>query len=98
MIQPEIHHPRFLGAEPRLSRYTLDKAVPRSEALVGGRHDYSSFSRDNLAWIAAVSAYMVLILTVMQVGAATSSTRTTLSFNRHNMSSHCLHLGACRHS
>ncbi|KAL7793888.1 hypothetical protein V8C43DRAFT_280599 [Trichoderma afarasin] len=49
-----------------------------SEAYFGGGNDYSSLFRDNLAWTAAVTACMVLILTAMQVCVAINGSKTTL--------------------
>ncbi|KAL7942020.1 hypothetical protein V8C42DRAFT_360447 [Trichoderma barbatum] len=56
---PDRIHPRFRRAELRLSRIN---AIHRTR---------NSFFRGNLAWIAAIAAYLVLILTAMQVGLAT---------------------------
>ncbi|KAL7952471.1 hypothetical protein V8C34DRAFT_299258 [Trichoderma compactum] len=92
MIKPKIH-PHFLGAELRLSRYILDKAVSLFRSILRGRNYYSGIVRDNLAWTAAVTACMVLILTVMQVVVAMNGFKTTLPFNGHNMSSQCLQFG-----
>ncbi|KAK0758256.1 hypothetical protein N5P37_009558 [Trichoderma harzianum] len=62
-----------------------------SEAYFGEGNDYSSFFRYNLAWTAAVTTCMVLILTAMQVCVAINGSKTALSFYRHNMSSQCWH-------
>lgn len=78
-------HPRFLRAELRLSRINgihRTKQFLFSEAYFGGWNNYSSFFRDNLAWIAAITAYMVLILTAMQVGLATERLQSSPVFQQ----------------
>lgn len=82
---PSKIHPRFLRAELRLSRINAlhrAKQLLFSEAYFGGWNNYSSFFRDNLAWIAAITAYMVLVLTAMQVGLATERLQNDPVFQR----------------
>ncbi|EGR52485.1 uncharacterized protein TRIREDRAFT_53858, partial [Trichoderma reesei QM6a] len=78
-------HPRFVRAELRLSRINVihrTKQFLFSEAYFGGWNNYSSFFRDNLAWIAAITAYLVLILTAMQVGLATERLQANTAFQQ----------------
>ncbi|KAL7811135.1 hypothetical protein V8C26DRAFT_227565 [Trichoderma gracile] len=78
-------HPRFVRAELRLSRINIihrTKQFLFSEAYFGGWNNYSSFFRDNLAWIAAITAYLVLILTAMQVGLATERLQANTAFQQ----------------
>ncbi|TFB01914.1 hypothetical protein CCMA1212_006283 [Trichoderma ghanense] len=78
-------HPRFVRAELRLSRINAihrTKQFVFSEAYFGGWNNYSSFFRDNLAWIAAITAYLVLILTAMQVGLATERLQANTAFQQ----------------
>lgn len=53
-----------------------------AQAYFGGWNNYASFFRDNLAWIAAVIAYVVLILTAMQVFLATQQLQNSPVFQR----------------
>ncbi|KAL6862001.1 hypothetical protein J3F83DRAFT_746392 [Trichoderma novae-zelandiae] len=82
---PANVHPRFTRAELRLSRINAlhrTKQFLFSEAYFGGWNNYSSFFRDNFAWIAAITAYLVLILTAMQVGLATERLQGNTDFQR----------------
>lgn len=72
--QPDKIHLRFPRAELRLSRINAihqTKKLLFAQVYFGGWNNYSSFFRDNLARIAAITAYMVLFLTAIQVGLAT---------------------------
>lgn len=82
---PDKVHPRFLRAELRLSRINAIHRTRKllfAQAYFGGWNNYSSFFRDNLAWIAAITAYMVLVLTAMQVGLATEQLQISPVFQR----------------
>jgi hypothetical protein len=82
---PDKIHPRFLRAELRLSRINAIHRTSKllfAQAYFGGWNNYSSFFRDNLAWIAAITAYMVLILTAMQVGLSTEHLQNSHIFQR----------------
>lgn len=72
--EPEKVHPRFLRAELRLSRInTINRFTrfPPFESYLRGWNNYGSFYRDNLAWMAATTVFVALVLTAMQVGLAT---------------------------
>jgi hypothetical protein len=67
---------RFIYGELRLSR--LNKIYRFSQrpflfGYVSHWHQYGTFFKDNLAWLAAGIAYIAIVLTAMQVGLATKS-------------------------
>ncbi|KAJ5808849.1 hypothetical protein N7474_010118 [Penicillium riverlandense] len=69
-------HARFIYGELRLSRlnkiYCLTQP-PFLRGYISQWHRYSDFFQDNLAWLAAATVYIVVVLTAMQVGLATNS-------------------------
>lgn len=72
--EPENVHPRFLRAELRLSRInTINRFTrfPPLQSYHRGWNNYSSFYRDNLAWMAAATVFVAVVLAAMQVGLAT---------------------------
>ncbi|KAK4116037.1 hypothetical protein N656DRAFT_774228 [Canariomyces notabilis] len=80
---PAAVHPRFLRAELRLSRINAIHRftrLPPFEPYLRGRHNYSSLFRDNLAWMAAGTVFVALVLTAMQVGLATERLRGNAAF------------------
>jgi membrane-bound metal-dependent hydrolase YbcI (DUF457 family) len=82
---PDKIHPRFLRAELRLSRInTISRFthLPPFNPYLGGWRNYSSLFRDNLAWMAAATVSIALVLTAMQVGLATDQLREDPSFQR----------------
>lgn len=82
---PAKVHPRFLRAELRLSRvntiHYLTRLTP-FDPYLRGWHNYSSFFRDNLTWMAAATVFIALVLTAMQVGLATERLQGDASFQR----------------
>ncbi|GAB1317485.1 Subtilisin-like serine protease [Madurella fahalii] len=82
---PPAVHPRFLRAELRLSRInTIHRFTqpPPFEPYLRDRHNYSSLFRDNLAWMAAATVFVALVLTAMQVGLATERLRGDAAFQQ----------------
>lgn len=82
---PHVIHPRFLRAELRLSRInTIHRftSLPRFDSYIRGRQNYSSFFRDNIAWMAVATAFIALVLTAMQVGLATERLAANASFQQ----------------
>jgi hypothetical protein len=82
---PDKVHPRFLRAELRLSRINT---IRRLSCLSGldpylyGRHSYSAYIRDNLAWMVITTIFFALVLTAMQVGLATDRLQASAAFQR----------------
>jgi len=67
---------RFIYGELRLSRLNKIYGLLKRKGLRGYMsqwHQYSSFFRDNFAWLAASIVYVAIVLTAMQVGLATHS-------------------------
>lgn len=84
-LHPSILHPRFLQGELRLSRInTIHRltTVPRFDPYLRSRYTYSSLFGDNLAWIAAATVFVALVLTAMQVGLATERLQGNAAFQR----------------
>jgi hypothetical protein len=82
---PDIMHPRFLHAELRLSRInTIHRftRLPRFDPYLRSRHNYGSFFGDNLAWMAAATIFIALVLTAMQVGLATERLQDDVAFQQ----------------
>ncbi len=75
-------HPRFRRAELRLSRVNTLSRLTRFRPYVRGRHSYGSFFRDNLAWTAAATVFVALMLTAIQVGLATDRLREDAAFQQ----------------
>lgn len=73
-IYPDID-PRFYHGELRLSR--LNKLHRLSQTPLHGYMDhwnqYTTFFRDNFAWLAGTTVYIAVVLTAMQVGLATNA-------------------------
>jgi len=74
-IYPNIDR-RFIYGELRLSRlnkiYCFSQA-PFLRGYMSHWHQYGTFFRDNLAWLASATVYAAIVLTAMQVGLATTS-------------------------
>ncbi|KAK3364682.1 hypothetical protein B0T25DRAFT_70977 [Lasiosphaeria hispida] len=67
--------PRFIYGELRLNRLNLICLAlqgPLSSGFVATWHSFGSFYRDNSAWIITITAYVILILSAVQVGLTTS--------------------------
>jgi hypothetical protein len=65
---------RFLYGELRLNRLNAIYRLTGRAVFRGYQSEcsqYSSFFRDNFAWLASVLAYMAIVLTAMQVGLGT---------------------------
>ncbi|KAK4182092.1 hypothetical protein QBC35DRAFT_209089, partial [Podospora australis] len=83
--EPDVVHPRFLRAELRLSRInTIHRltSLPLFNPYLRGRHNYGSLFRDNLAWMAAATVFVALVLTAMQVGLATERLQGNAAFQQ----------------
>jgi hypothetical protein len=82
---PNKIHPRFLRAELRLSRInniSRFTRLPPFDPYLRGWRNYSSLFRDNLAWMAAATVFIALVLTAMQLGLATDRLKDNRSFQR----------------
>lgn len=80
---PDNIHPRFLRAELRLSRInTIHRftRLPPFQSYLRGWNNYSSFYRDNLAWMAGTAVFVAVVLAAMQVGLATERLQGNASF------------------
>ncbi|KAK3320046.1 hypothetical protein B0T19DRAFT_451394 [Cercophora scortea] len=78
-------HPRFHRAELPLSRVnTIHRftRLPPFNPYLRSRRNYGSLFRDNLAWIAAATVFIALLLTAMQVGLATERLQGNADFQR----------------
>jgi hypothetical protein len=78
-------NPRYWYGELRLSRlntaYVLGKgAIFRMYSRVGSHTTYDGLIRDNLAVVATILGYVVIVLTAMQVGFQLDSVRFNQSF------------------
>ncbi|KAK0745648.1 hypothetical protein B0T18DRAFT_480283 [Schizothecium vesticola] len=82
---PGVIHPRFLRAELRLSRLnTISRltSLPHFNPYVRGHYTYGNLFRDNLAWIATATVFVVVVLTAMQVGLATERLQGDATFQQ----------------
>jgi hypothetical protein len=81
-IYPNIDR-RFIYGELRLSRlnkiYCLSQ-FPFLRGYMAHWHQYGTFFRDNLAWLASATVYAVIVLTAMQVGLAIKSLASNDTF------------------
>lgn len=80
---PDKVHPRFPRAELRMSRIDTIHRFTRLSSFdpyLCGRHNYSGFFHDNLAWMAAAAVFVALVLTAMQVGLATERLQGDAAF------------------
>ena len=78
-------HPRFHRAElrlPRLDRIHRFTCLPPFTPYLRRRYNYGGFFRDNLAWMAAATVFIALVLTAMQVGLATDVLHENADFQR----------------
>lgn len=78
-------HPRFLRGElrfSRLSKILLFTHLHSLDPYTDGRHSYSAFIRDNLAWMSITTIFIALVLTAMQVGLATDRLQGNGAFQR----------------
>ncbi|KAJ5730164.1 uncharacterized protein N7483_004672 [Penicillium malachiteum] len=74
---------RFIYGELRLSRLNKIYRFTRSSFLHGYMSQwnrYGDFFQDNLAWLAAATVYIALVLTAMQVGLATDALAENKAF------------------
>ncbi|KAM3496868.1 hypothetical protein MY10362_009763 [Beauveria mimosiformis] len=77
-------HPRFKHGELRLGRLNwiyLFKDIPEFKLYFDPWNSYSEFVLGNMASITAVTVYMVVVLTAMQVGLATNKLKENASFH-----------------
>ena len=82
--------PRYLYGELRLGRvnliYRLCRKTKSLRTFVRGYfygyHTYSSFIRQNFAWVLTVVVYITIVLTAMQVGLGTTRLKDNALFNR----------------
>ena len=79
------HHinKRFIYGELRLGRLNAVYRFTGLSLLRGyetGYNQYSSYFRENFKWLAAILAYVVVVLTAMQVGLATKTLGESTSF------------------
>ncbi|KAK3898053.1 hypothetical protein C8A05DRAFT_19295 [Staphylotrichum tortipilum] len=79
---PSIFHPRFHRAELRLSRLNTISRLITSRPYARSHHSYGNFFRHNLAWTAAATVFVALVLTAMQVGLATDRLQEDPAFQR----------------
>ena len=82
---PDQVHPRFLRGELRLSRINIIHRftrLPPFDPYIRGWRNYGHLFRANLAWMAAVTVYMVLVLSAMQVGLATEKLQGDVAFQQ----------------
>ncbi len=82
---PDQVHPRFLRAELRLSRINMIHRftrLPPFDPYLRGWRNYGHLFRANLAWMAAVTVYIVLVLSAMQVGLATEKLQGDVAFQQ----------------
>ncbi|KAL8303426.1 hypothetical protein RB600_007057 [Gaeumannomyces tritici] len=82
---PDNIHPRFLRAELRMPRINTIHRFTRLSSFdpyLHGRHNYSGFFRDNLAWMTAAAVFVALVLTAMQVGLATERLQGDAAFQQ----------------
>lgn len=80
---PDNVHPRFLRAELRLSRInTINRFTrfPPFQSYLRGWNNYSTFYRDNLAWMAGTAVFVAVVLAAMQVGLATERLQRDANF------------------
>ncbi|KAF1352875.1 hypothetical protein EJ07DRAFT_135539 [Lizonia empirigonia] len=74
---------RYVYGELRLNRLNAIYRLTGRAVFRGYQSEYSqysSFFRDNFTWLASVLAYMVIVLTAMQVGLATSALASDKTF------------------
>ncbi|OAA40079.1 subtilisin-like serine protease [Beauveria brongniartii RCEF 3172] len=77
-------HPRFKHGELRLGRLNwiyLFKDIPEFKLYFDPWNSYTEFVFGNMASITAVTVYMVVVLTAMQVGLATNKLKENASFH-----------------
>lgn len=79
---PAMIHPRFQRAELRLSRLNTLSRLTTLRSYTRSRHSYGSFFRDNLAWMAAATVFVAVVLTAMQVGLATDRLQGDAAFQQ----------------
>jgi hypothetical protein len=61
---------------------TKSTRFPPFDPYLRGWRDYSSLFRDNLAWMAAATVFIALVLTAMQVGLATERLQGDAAFQK----------------
>ncbi|KAM3551882.1 hypothetical protein ARSEF4850_007651 [Beauveria asiatica] len=77
-------HPRFKHGELRLGRLNwiyLFRDIPKFKLYFETWNSYTEFVLGNMASITAVTVYMVVVLTAMQVGLATNKLKENASFH-----------------
>ncbi|KGQ10055.1 hypothetical protein BBAD15_g4592 [Beauveria bassiana D1-5] len=77
-------HPRFKHGELRLGRLNwiyLFRDIPKFKLYFDPWNSYTEFVFGNMACITAVTVYMVVVLTAMQVGLATNKLKDNASFH-----------------
>ncbi len=74
---------RFIYGELRLGRLNAVYRLTGLSLLRGyetGHNQYRSFFRENFTWLASILAYIVVVLTAMQVGLVTETLGESSSF------------------
>lgn len=79
---PSVFHPRFHRAELRLSRLNTISRLLTSRPYARSHYSYGGFFRHNLAWTAAATVFVALVLAAMQVGLATDRLQEDPAFQR----------------
>ena len=85
--------PRFVYGELRLNRLNLIFFAiegPLSSGFVPTWNTFGSFFRDNSAWVITVTAYVILVLSAMEVGLSTDKLDNSEAFQTGTW---CLPLG-----
>jgi hypothetical protein len=78
-------HPRFHRGELRLSRLNAINRMTNVSLFrpyLRSWHNYSTYFRDNLTWVATAIIFAAFVLTAMQVGLATDKLRENADFQR----------------
>lgn len=80
--RPENVHPRFLRAELRLSWIDWINRFTRSPSFeyLRGYSNYTSFYRDNFRVMTALTVFLALVLSAMQVGLSTEVLQGNATF------------------
>lgn len=82
---PDKVHPRFIRAELRLSRINTIVVFTRLSSFnpyIRGWRSYRSLFQQNLTWLAAVTVFLAVVMTAMQLGLATDRLQRDANFQR----------------
>jgi hypothetical protein len=83
ILSPTIYkdvHRRFYYGELRLGRLNIIYLFAKLGFYMNTWHNYTSFLRDQLGWLAATTVYIAVVLTAMQVGLATNQLQGSQAF------------------